>query len=177
MRSAEVLALAASRPPTLGAGRLISVDGPAGSGKTTLAAELAADSGAALIQLDQLYDGWGGLPGIGTTLDRLLRPLALGRPGTYRRYDWHAGAFADTVTVAPTELLVLEGVGSGSAAIADLVTVLVWLDAAPDVRKRRALDRDGDSFAQQWDQWAANEATHFAVEETRQRADVHIVTG
>jgi len=176
MRSAEVLALAESRPPTLGAGRLISVDGPAGSGKTTLAAELAAGSGATLVHLDQLYDGWGGLPGIGATLDRLLRPLALGRPGTYRRYDWHAGAFADTVTVAPTELLVLEGVGSGSAAIADLVTVLVWLDAAPDERKRRALDRDGDSFAQQWEAWAEAEASHFAREETRERADVRLAT-
>ena len=177
MRSAEVLALAASRAPTLGAGRLISVDGPAGSGKTTLAAELAAGSGAALIHLDQLYDGWGGLPGIGSTLDRLLRPLALGRPGTWRRYDWHAGAFAETVTVEPTELLVLEGVGSGSAAIADLVTVLVWLDAPPGVRKRRALDRDGETFAPHWDRWTAGETTHFAAEQTRQRADVRIVTG
>ena len=38
----DVLALAASRPPSLGAGRLVCVDGPAGSGKTTLAAALLA---------------------------------------------------------------------------------------------------------------------------------------
>jgi len=177
MRSAEVLALAESRPPTLGAGRLISLDGPAGSGKTVLAAELAADSGATVIHLDELYDGWGGLPGIGATLDRLLRPLALGRRGSYRRYDWHAGAFAETVTVEPCELLVLEGVGSGSSLAADLVTVLVWLDAPHEVRKQRALDRDGEAFAPHWAQWTADEATHFAAEQTRQRADLHIVTG
>ena len=40
--AAEVLSLARSRPPTLGSGRLICVDGPAGSGKTTLAEEVAS---------------------------------------------------------------------------------------------------------------------------------------
>ena len=38
-----------SRPATLGAGRLVCVDGPAGSGKTTLGAALAERTGAQLI--------------------------------------------------------------------------------------------------------------------------------
>lgn len=177
MRSAEVLALALSRPPTLGTGRLICLDGPAGAGKSTLADELRAASGATVVPLDAMYDGWDGLPGIGASLDLLLRPLAAGQPGSYRRYDWHAGAFTETVTIAPTELLVLEGVGSGSRVIADLITLLVWLDAAHDVRKRRALDRDGDAFAPQWEAWAEAEASHFEREETRARADVRLATG
>ena len=37
-----VVDLALRRPPTLGDGRLVCIDGPAGSGKTTLAAEVAA---------------------------------------------------------------------------------------------------------------------------------------
>jgi energy-coupling factor transporter ATP-binding protein EcfA2 len=37
----RIVHLTLSSPPTLGAGRLVCVDGPAGSGKTTLAAELA----------------------------------------------------------------------------------------------------------------------------------------
>ena len=43
---AAVLAHAAAQPPLLGEGRLVCVDGPAGSGKTTLAAAVAEATGA-----------------------------------------------------------------------------------------------------------------------------------
>src|SRR5689334_11082023 len=109
----RVLALALGREPTLGAGRLICVDGPAGSGKTTLAADLAALSGALVVHLDDMYEGWGGLLRAADRVDSLLLPLARGEPGSYRRWDWHAGDWAETVSVPPVPLLVLEGVGSG----------------------------------------------------------------
>lgn len=172
----RVLELARSRPPTLGAGRLVCVDGPAGSGKTTLAAAIAERSGAAVVHMDDLYPGWDGLPQVAGQLEGLLRPLAEGRAGSYRRYDWHAGRFAEEVTVPPAELLVLEGVGSGSGVVADLVTVLVWIEAGYDVRMRRGLERDGDAFAPYWHAWAEAERVHYAAERTRDRADVALVS-
>ncbi|MGH3453856.1 MAG: 4-amino-4-deoxy-L-arabinose transferase, partial [Nocardioidaceae bacterium] len=54
----------------------------------------------------------------------------------------------------------------------EYVSLLVWVDAPADVRKRRALTRDGDVFAPYWDQWAADEARVLAREGTRDRADV-----
>jgi len=49
----DVLALARSRPPTLGAARLIAIDGPAGSGKSTLAAAVSEQSAAPVVRLDE----------------------------------------------------------------------------------------------------------------------------
>ena len=171
--SAVVLALAESRPPPLGAGRLVCVDGPAGSGKTTLAAALrAARPDARVVHLDDLYDGWDGLPRITDQLDSLLRPLAAGGPGRYRRYDWVAGAYAETVVVEPSPLLVLEGVASGSRAHADLATVLVWVSAPADLRLARGLERDGAELAGPWRRWMADEAALFLREGTEARADV-----
>ncbi|CUR54136.1 Uridine kinase [metagenome] len=174
MPSAEVvLSLAMARPPTLGAGRLICLDGPAGSGKTTLAGGIASSALAAtVIHMDDLYDGWEGLPHVTDQLDRILRPLAVGVPGGYRRYDWAAGRYAEWVEVAPTPLLVLEGVGSGSLRHDALITVLVWVVAPPGVRLARGLERDGADAAGHWRRWMVDEAAHHLQERTEERADV-----
>lgn len=166
-----------ARTPTLGAGRLVCLDGRAGSGKTTLARALAERSGdSPVVHMDDLFEGWSGLASVDAQLDGLLRPLAEGRPGSYRRYDWTRAEFAETVVVSPGPLLILEGVGSGSLRVADLATVLVWLEAPHDVRMRRGIERDGEAFAPYWQQWAAAEAEHFAAHRTRERADLRFTT-
>jgi uridine kinase len=174
MEASELLLeLAHSRPPTLGAGRLVCVDGPAGSGKSTLAAELAALApGAHVIHMDDLYDGWDGLPHLTDQLDPILRPLAQGEAGSYRRYDWHAGGYAETVTVPPGPLLVLEGVGAGCLAHAPLITVLAWVWAPADLRMRRGLERDGVEQREHWRRWMVDEQALFVRDRIAERADV-----
>lgn len=168
-----MLDLATSRPPTLGDTRLLSIDGPAGSGKSTVAASIAAlEPSAHVVHMDDLYDGWSGLESVSLQLSTLVRPLALGRPGFYRRYDWHRGAFAETVDVEPPGLLVLEGVGSGRAELATMITVLVWVSAPRPLRRERGLARDGEALAPQWDRWMRQEDEHFAGQRTAERADV-----
>lgn len=175
--AAAVLDLLLARPATLGDGRLLCVDGPSGSGKTTLAAAVAAAVPAArVVHMDDLFEGWSGLPTVDAQLDGLLRPLLAGRPGTYRRFDWVADRFAETVTVEPAGLLVLEGVGSGSLRTADLATLLVWVEADRDVRMARGLERDGEAYRPYWEQWALAEQEHFAAHRTRERADLVVRT-
>jgi hypothetical protein len=169
-----VLALAMEREPTLGLGRLVCVDGPAGSGKTTLADEIGELRRAPVIHMDDLFEGWGGLPGIADQLDSLLLPLAGGRSGSYRRWDWPGNTWAETVLVPPAPLLVLEGVGSGSLAHAGLITVLAWVEVPYDLRMARGLERGGVGVAEHWERWAADEQEHFERERTPERADVRL---
>lgn len=172
--AAGLLALARRRSPTLGAGRLLCLDGPGGAGKTTLASavERAHGPGAVVVHMDDLYDGWTGLATVAGQLDSLLGPLSGGRPGCYRRYDWHARGFAETVLVDPPALLVLEGVGSGSTPAATVCTVLAWVEAPRDVRLARGLARDGEALREEWRRWQDREEAHFAREQTRRRAEV-----
>src|SRR4051794_18065394 len=97
----EVLAAVRSRPATLGAGRLLCIDGPSGAGKTTLATAVARLAPQArVVHMDALYDGWDGLPRVEEQLETLLAPLGRGEPGSYRRYDWGAGRYAGRLSVA-----------------------------------------------------------------------------
>lgn len=173
----QVLAHALGRPPALAGTRLVCVDGPAGSGKTTLAtavADLAAESSTVrVVHLDDVYEGWDGLD---DALDRVARevvaPLRSGRPGRYRRYDWHARRLAETHVVEPVDVLVLEGVGSGGSAYADAISTLVWVEAPAAVRLRRGLARDGEDLRDEWLAWMAREAQVHDRERTRERADI-----
>ena len=168
-----VLGLASGRAPTLGTGRLVCIDGPAGSGKTTLAAALAEATGARVLHKDDHYQGWAGLGDAPARVrDQVLRPLTGGRPGHYHRYDWEAGRWAERHTVTPSPLLVVEGVGAGAQELAGHCTVLAWVEADRAVRLARGLARDGEALRDDWLRRMDDEAEHFARHRTRERADL-----
>jgi cytidylate kinase len=52
--------------------------------------------------------------------------------------------------------------------------LLIWLEAPDSVRKNRALERDGETFAPHWERWAAQEDAMLASEHTKDRADLVI---
>jgi anthranilate synthase component 1/para-aminobenzoate synthetase len=78
------------------------------------------------------------------------------------------------VPLDPPELLIVEGVGAGARRAAAFESVLVWLESAAVVRKKRALERDGEVFAPHWERWAAQEDAMLARERTPERADMVI---
>jgi len=160
----------------LGAGRLVCVDGPAGSGKTSLSDAVARRTDAQVVHMDDLYDGWEGLLFVAGRVERLLRPLAQGLHGHWQRYDWHAGRFAEWHQVRPGGLLLLEGVGSGARAWAALTTTLVYVEAPRSVRLRRGLDRDGEAQVDNWRRFMVQEDVLLARERTRARADLVVPT-
>jgi uridine kinase len=179
--AASVVESLLAEPPTLGAGRLVCVDGPAGSGKTTLAAavrrrvrDLLPSGGVVrMVHMDDVYPGWDGLEdGMTTVATAVVGPLRNGRPGRYRRFDWHAGVLGEERVLAPADVLVIEGVGSGNVAYDDAITCLVWVEAPPDVRLKRGLTRDGEGLRDHWLAWREAEDAMFARERTRERADV-----
>lgn len=170
--AAQVRSLAESCPPTFGAGRLICIDGPAGSGKTTLASGISAPT----VHMDDLFQGWAGLDDVARAVLGILTPLAEGRAGRYRRWDWAADRPAEEHVVDPGPLLVLEGVASGNRAWSGLCTLLVFLDSDPVTRLTRGMARDGEEMRERWEQWMVDEQTVFDRETTRARADLVITT-
>jgi uridine kinase len=174
---ARLAAEVRSAPARLGPVRLVCVDGPAGSGKTTFAGRLAAALGdpAGLVHMDDLYAGWTMTGSAARLAAGVLAPLAQGRPGGYHRYDWPAGRFAADVTTVPlADVLVVEGCGSCRRALDPFTTLRVWVEAPTGLRLARGLDRDGAAMADAWHRWQRTEAELFAAEATRDRADLRV---
>ena len=178
----ETVELVFGRARRLGEGALVCVDGPAGSGKTTWADRLAVtlrDQGddVRLVHLDDTYDGWTGLPTVAARLAReLLIPLAEGHAGSYTRYDWAAGRFAERQWVEPGDVVILEGVGSGDRLLDDFRTVLVWLEAPEVLCRERGIARDGAQILEHWPAWKAGESDYFAEQDLPLRADLRVRT-
>jgi uridine kinase len=173
----KIVGLIRERHPACGSTTVVAVDGPSGSGKTVLADQLAEAAGGMVLHLEDLYPGWHGLSATPPMVaGGVLEALAVGEIGAARRWDWvgdHPGA---TLRVPPMPLLILDGVGSGASVIRPFLSLLIWVEAPPDVRKSRALARDGGVYAPFWDTWAAQEAAHFTAEETRRHADLVVRT-
>jgi uridine kinase len=164
--------------PRCGATTVVAIDGPSGAGKTDFASALAERLPRAhLLHMDDLYPGWDGLGQAVTDLhDQVLAPLARGERAAYRRWDWEHDRYAGWQSLPATDLLLVEGVGSGSGPGAELESVLIWLEADRDIRFRRGIERDGESYRDHWQRWSAQEETLFAVDATRNRADLIVDT-
>lgn len=172
---AAIATLAQERGPQCGTTTVIAVDGPAGSGKTTLAGALAAQVDAQLVHMDDLYLGWSGLEQSATRLrEEILAPLWLGRVGRYRRYDWHAEELAEHHEVTPGGTLVVEGVGCVRAGTRGFFSVIVWVQADDAMRLARGLARDGAGAEAHWRDWMRQEREVFARAGTRDLADVRV---
>jgi hypothetical protein len=155
----------------------VCIDGPAGSGKTSLAADLQAHlDDVAVLHMDDVFRGWE------TDFDevhkrlreQVVEPLAHGNAASYQRYDWQAGRFDAWVGLPVPGVLLLEGVGSGAANLDPVRSLLVWVEADRSERVRRGLARDGAHVLPRWLAWMEHEEVEHARQRTRERADLRL---
>lgn len=153
---------------------VVAVDGPSGSGKSTLAARLSAElAGAPIVHMDELYPGWDGLDdAVPHLVSWVLEPLSRNETGRWNRYDWGARKYAEWHDVPRTEMLIIEGVGSGGAAAAQFLDLLLWIEAPQPIRFARGIARDGERYRPYWKRWQVLEDRMFHRDANRQRADV-----
>ena len=145
---------------------IIGIDGRSGSGKTRLSELLELSLSAEgicvrVLNLDSIYPGWDGLEEGTKTWQEISRNLHKGKPASYREWDWHADAPGPEHTINPAQEIVIicEGVG----AIAGTCDVRILVKAPDELRYRRAIDRDGETYRPHWERWAAQEEALFAA--------------
>ncbi|WP_045730682.1 chorismate-binding protein [Pseudarthrobacter chlorophenolicus] len=158
---------------------IIAIDGRSGAGKTTLAVELAARLRArhkvSLFHLEDIYPGWNGLAaGIERYVSTVLGPLSRGEAATWTSWDWERHYDGDSRVTLPAEIVIVEGVGAAAAAARPFLGVVIWADSPEEVRRTRALQRDGETYEPFWEQWAAQESEWLAADDVAAEADLQI---
>lgn len=169
----EIATAALAAPARCGRTRVILIDGPAGSGKTTLAARLGEHLRAQVLHGDDMYEGWSGLSTLWEILGaRILVPLSQGQDAGFERWDWVASARAETIAIPAANTLVIEGVGVAQRAARPYASLTLYVDAPWPTRLARGIARDGEAMRAEWEVWQRAEQAFLNAEGTSQAADI-----
>ena len=179
--------------PSVGDVRVVCVDGPAGSGKTTFAARLAATlepsfGEVPVVHGDEVYEGWAV---VAAAPDRIAAFAMLsgridtwlfdrwqhGYDAEHPRWDWYADAWGDPVVTPAAPAVILEGVGLGSRPLRSRAVLSVWMDCDPALRLPRVLARDGDALLDPMTDWQRDERVWHLLDATAAECDAVVVTG
>ncbi len=160
-----------SAPPRRGWARtrLVCVDGPAGSGKTTFAGRLAAalgPDGDGACHMDDLYAGWTLTGAVARLAAGVLRPLAAGRPGALPplRLARPAGSSRRRRRCRPPACWSSRAAAAVPGRSTAWATLRIWVEAPADAaRCARGLARDGAELEPtSGARWQATRRAEFA---------------
>jgi uridine kinase len=151
---------------------VLAIDGHGAAGKSTIAEVVAEATGAAVVHTDDFfrapprplparqplegYYDWRRLRA------QALEPLRARRGAVFRRFDWARGSGLDgTVTVEPSDLILVDGVFSAAPELSDLVDRSVFVDTPEQERLRRLHRR---VTPEEWDaEWLVAERAYFEL--------------
>jgi len=161
--------------PKCGSVRVITIDGPAGSGKTTLASALSMTLGQCpIVTMDDVYEGWDlGLSDqtFQRVIEQVLLPLREHGTARYEKFDWHQKKFNSWIAIPPSKFLILDGVGSGHPLLRSFVNLSLWVEADVDLLLNRVLNRDGQEIREEMLRWQQHEKQFFNRHKIRESAD------
>lgn len=151
---------------------LVAIDGGCGSGKTTLAARLAARYDCNVFHMDDFflrpaqrrperYAETGGNVDYERFREEVLQPLAAGIPFAYRPFDCGSLTLGAPVPVTPRALNIVEGVYSLHPYFGSPYNLRVFLTVPPEVQRQRILLRPAGLHRRFFGEWIPMEQQYF----------------
>lgn len=158
--------------------KIVVIDGPAGSGKTTLAKSLSGLlENCPVIHMDEIYDGWENALSPKTFSDLtnwIIKPLLENKSIVFTKYDWHLEKRNEKVVINLPKVLIIEGVGSSSSEISEHACLKLWIEVNKEIGISRVLTRDGLQIEEQMKKWQTQESKFFIENNSKENSDIWI---
>lgn len=167
---------------------LVALDGRCGSGKTTLAAQLARQfPGSITIHTDDYYlppaqrvPGWETIPCANMNLERLqaevLAPARAGQAFSTRAYSCREGDYLSPVSFPPAQLVLIEGSYSHHPSLAACYDLRLFVTCSREEQARRLRAREGARYPAFAARWIPLEESYFARYRIEENADLILDT-
>jgi len=157
---------------------ILAIDGVAGSGKTTLASRLCSDlKSCQVVHMDDLYEGWNDPLSQRLTakvIRELLEPFNKQIPIRYQKFDWILNRFDKFEDLKTSNILILEGVGSGQREFRKYLSKTIWVEYDPSQGFDRVIARDGEGIRGEMVNFLLDQNKHFIAELTKNASDYTI---
>jgi len=158
--------------------KIIVIDGPAGSGKTTLAKSLSGLlEYCPIIHMDEIYEGWENALSPKTFKDLvewIINPLLENNSIEYIKYDWNLEQRIEKVVINNSKVMIIEGVGSSSFEVSKHASLKLWIEVNKETGINRVLTRDGLHIQEQMKTWQSQESKFFIENNSKEKSDIWI---
>ena len=163
---------------------VVTIEGGAASGKTTLAAALQDVYDCNVLHTDDFFlrpeqRVPERLAEVGGNLDRerfweeIVQPLLCGETVRYRPFNCQTKSLEAPVSLPPKSLTVVEGSYAMHPAFGRYYDLAVFLDVPPALQRERILTRNSPAFAKRFfEEWIPMENAYFDQMAIRDRADL-----
>ncbi|MCL2604739.1 MAG: uridine kinase [Defluviitaleaceae bacterium] len=169
--------------PLLTNASVLAIDGRCGSGKSTITAYLARQTGAGVVCMDDFF-----LPAELRTKERFATPggnihherfarevlphIKNGTGFSYRIFDCNKMEYGGVRRVAPSRLYIIEGAYSHHPVLGDYMDVRVFSDVDPATQLERIKQRNEKRVAMFAEKWIPLEEAYINEYGIWERADV-----
>ena len=158
--------------------KIVVIDGPAGSGKTTLAKSLSGLlENCPIIHMDEIYEGWENALSPKTSQDLvewIINPLLEDKSIEYLKYDWHLEQRIEKVVINNSKVMIIEGVGASVSEISKHACLKLWIEVNEETGINRVLTRDGLQIQEQMKKWQTQESKFFIENNSKENSDIWI---
>lgn len=167
---------------------VVSIDGRAASGKSTVADLLVAATDASVVRMDDFFlppslrseerlTEAGGNIHYERFISEILPALPSGDPFEYGIFDCSKMAIASKRFVKGGDIRVVEGSYSHQPQFGDYADIKVFVTVSPETQKERILSRNGEKFAKMFEEkWIPMEEKYFDAFSVKENSHIVITT-
>lgn len=161
---------------------VLSIEGGAAAGKTTLAKNLQEKFGGNLYHMDDFFlppslrtEKRRATPGGNVYYERFYEEVVWGilsdKPFSYGVFDCKTGTIKNRVFVPQSKLHIVEGVYSAHPYFGDIYTLRIFLDISKNLQRERILKRNPATFDDFIARWIPMEDQYFSAFSVREKSD------